>query len=351
MTETAIDCGLIGFGLGGRAFHAPFLTAVPGLRLRAVLERTGDEAAKIYPGTKIVRTLEELLEISTIRLIAISTPNDTHFSMVKACLEAGRDVVVDKPFATSLEEARELVVLAKRTKRFLTVYQERRLDGDFLTLEEMISSGKLGRVLRFEETFDRCRPAIRDSWKERPGRGTGVFYDLGPHLIDHSLELFGPPEMLVADIRKEREGAVNNDAFDVTFYFANGLRVYLSSTTMAPIPRPHFRVVGTKYSYVKQGLDPQEALLRAGKPAGGDDWGIEKEEEWGTLEKCDSASNRVERVPTLRGDYRKFYENVRDVLLGKAKPLVTLEQALEVMYALELSVESNTKRQVLPWKL
>ena len=270
-----IDCGLIGFGLGGKAFHAPFLASVPGLRLAAVLQRKGNEAAEIYPGTKIVRTLDELLAISSIRLIGISTPNETHAPLARACLEAGRDVVLDKPFATSVAEARELVALAQKTGRFLTGYQERRLDGDFLTLEKMISGGELGRVIRYEETFDRCRPAIRDSWKEKPGPGTGVFYDLGPHLIDHGLKLFGPPEFVLADIRAERDGAPNDDAFDVTLYYANGLRAYLSSTTMAPIPRPHFRVLGTKGSYVKQGLDPQEALLRAGKPVGGEDWGAE----------------------------------------------------------------------------
>jgi len=346
-----IECGLIGFGLGGRAFHAPFLASVPGLKLAAVLQRTGNDATGIYPGTKIVRSLEELLALSSVRLIAISTPNHTHFPFVKACLEAGRDVVVDKPFATSVAEARELVALAQKTGRFLTVYQERRLDGDFLTLEEMISGGELGRVIRFEETFDRCRPAIRDSWKEKPGPGTGVFYDLGPHLIDHALKLFGPPEMLLADIRAERDGAPNDDAFDVTFYYANGMRAYLSSTTMAPIPRPHFRVLGTKGSYVKQGLDPQEALLRAGKPVGGEEWGIEKEEEWGILAQFDASHSTQKRVPTLRGDYRKFYENARDVLLGKGKPLVTPEEALRVMYALEIAVESSTKRRALAWEL
>jgi len=345
-----IDAGLIGFGLGGRAFHAPFLRAIPGLRLAAVLQRTGNEAAEIYPGTKVVRSIEELLAISSIRLVAISTPNHTHAPLAKACLEAGRDVVLDKPFATSVAEASELVALAEKAGRFLTVYQERRLDGDFLTLVELLSSGVLGRLVRFEETFDRARPGIRDSWKEKPGPGTGVFYDLGPHLIDHALKLFGPPEMLLADIRAERDDAPTDDAFDVTLYYPRGLRAYLSSTTLGPIPRPHFRVLGTRGSYVKQGLDPQEALLRAGKPVGGDDWGIEKEEEWGILAQFNSGAAIRRPLATLRGDYRKFYENVRDVLLGKTKPLVTLEEALGVMYALELAVESSSERKALLWK-
>ncbi|HLZ13673.1 MAG TPA: Gfo/Idh/MocA family oxidoreductase [Candidatus Acidoferrum sp.] len=346
-----IECGLIGFGLGGRAFHAPLIAAVPGLKLTAVLQRTGEDAATIYPGTKIVRTLEELLAIPEIRLIAISTPNDTHAPLAKACLEAGKDVVVDKPFATTVGEAKELIAVAKKTGRLLTAYQNRRLDGDFRTVQQLAASGELGRLLKFEETFDRCRPEVRVSWKERPGPGTGVFYDLGPHLIDHALTLAGTPEAIWADIRAERENSANDDAFDLTFYYPNGLRAHLSSGTLIPIPRPHFRVLGTKGMYVHQNLDPQEARLRADQPAGGDDWGLEKEEEWGTLAEFDAANVTYKKVPTLRGDYRDFYANVRDAMLGKAKPIVTLEQALWVMYALELSVESSAKRSVLPWKL
>jgi len=350
-SEPMIETGLIGFGLGGKAFHAPFIATVPGLRLAAVLQRKGNEAAEIYPETKIVRSIEDMLAIENMRLVAISTPNDTHYPYVKACLEAGCDVVVDKPFTTNVSEARELIALAQKTGRLLTVYQERRLDGDFATLQKLIADGEFGRVIRFEETFDRCRPAIRDSWKEKTGPGTGVFFDLGPHLIDHALKLFGPPEALLADIRAEREGAANNDAFDLTLYYENGLRAYLSSTTLAPIARPHFRLLGTKGSFVKHGLDPQEALLRSGKPVGGKDWGIEKEEEWGTLARFDAASSSQRKIPTSRGDYRAFYENVRDVILGKAKPLVALEEALQVMYALELAEESSAQRKALPWKL
>jgi scyllo-inositol 2-dehydrogenase (NADP+) len=266
-------------------------------------------------------------------------------------MEAGKDVVVDKPFATTVAEAKELIAVAQKTGRLLTAYQNRRLDGDFRTVQQLVASGELGRFLKFEETFDRCRPAIRESWKERPGPGTGVFFDLGPHLIDHALTLLGPPESIWADIRAERENSPNDDAFDVTFYYPDGVRAHLSSGTLIPVPRPHFRVLGTKGMYVHQNLDPQEALLRAGQPASGEDWGVEKEEEWGTLAEFDAANVTYRKVPTLRGDYRDFYANVRDVILRKAKPLVTLQQALWVMCALELSVESSKQRVVLPWKL
>jgi scyllo-inositol 2-dehydrogenase (NADP+) len=346
-----IDVGLIGFGLGGRAFHAPVMAAVEGLRLAAVLQRHENTAADIYPGVKIVRSVEELLATSSIKLVAISTPNDTHFSYAKACLEAGRDVVADKPFTTTLAEAKELADLARKRGNLLTVYQERRLDGDFATVKQLIANGELGRVVHFEETFDRCRAQVRDSWKEKIGPGCGVFWDLAPHLIDHALVLFGQPEALLADIRIERDGGKNADAFDVTFYYANGFRAVLSSTTLAPMARWHFRVRGTRGTFLKQGLDPQEALLRAGVPMGGESWGLEKEEEWGTLTPTDAAPGAARKIPTLRGDYRLFYENVRDVMLGKAKPLVTVEEALRVMYALELAEVSSAQRKVLPWRV
>jgi predicted dehydrogenase len=347
-----IDVGLIGFGLGGKAFHAPVIAAVEGLRLAAVLQRHENTAAEIYPGVKIVRTIEEMLSIESIKLVAISTPNDSHYSCVKACLEAGRDVVVDKPFTTTLTEAKELAELARKRGRLLTVYQERRLDGDFATLKKLIANGELGRPVHYEETFDRCRAQVRDSWKEKVGPGCGVFWDLAPHLIDHALVLFGEPEALLADLRLERDGARNVDAFDVTFYYASGFRAVMSSSTLAPVARPHFRVRGTRGEFIKQGLDPQEALLRAGQPMGGPSWGLEKPEEWGTLSVVEGEQKNLPRkVESARGDYRAFYENVRDVMLRKTKPLVTLDEALRVMYALELSEVSSGQRAALPWRM
>ncbi len=195
-----IDAAVVGFGLGGRAFHAPIIHAVPGLRLAAIVQRHGDEAQKIYPDAKIVRDLDELLAMKSISLIAIATPNETHFPFAKKCLEAGRHTVVDKPFTTTLAEARELVEIARRNDRVLTVHQERRCDGDFRTMQELLAKGTLGKIVRFESAFDRCRPQVRtDSWKEEPKPGSGVFFDLAPHLIDQTLQLFGPPESILAD--------------------------------------------------------------------------------------------------------------------------------------------------------
>jgi scyllo-inositol 2-dehydrogenase (NADP+) len=308
-----IDVGVVGFGLGGRAFHAPIIHAVPGLRLAAIVQRSGDSAREFYPEAKIVPNLDELLAMRSISLVAIATPNETHFPFAKRCLEAGRHVVVDKPFTNTLAEARELVEIARKHKRVLTVYQDRRFDGDFRTVTQMIAQETLGRTVRFETAFDRCRPFVKqNSWKEKPAPGSGVFFDLAPHLVDQVLQLFGAPEMVLADIRIEREGSQIEDAFDLTFYYKNGLRAVMMQSMLAPDPRPHYRIQGTLGVYVKNTLDPQEALLRADHPASGEDWGIEPEKDWGTMTSWHGEQIRHEKVPTLRGDYRDFYAQVRD---------------------------------------
>ena len=345
-----IEVGVVGFGLGGRAFHAPIIHQVSGMRIAAIVQRSGNVSQQFYPDAKIVRDLDEMLAMKEISLVAIATPNETHFPFAKRCLEAGRHVVVDKPFTNTLAEARELVALAKNQNRILTVYQDRRFDGDFRTVKKMIADDTLGRVMSFKTAFDRCRPVVnKNTWKEKAAPGSGVFYDLGPHLVDQSLQLFGPPEQVLADIRSEREGSVIEDAFDLTFYYPNGLRTYMNASTLAPDPRPHYRIQGTKGVYVKQGLDPQEALLRADQPATGEKWGVEPENEWGTLTLWQSGELIKKTLPTLRGDYRDYYVQVRDAILGKAKPPVSFDEALQLMYTLELCMESGRKRAPLPW--
>jgi scyllo-inositol 2-dehydrogenase (NADP+) len=345
-----IDVGVVGFGLAGRAFHAPIIHAVPGLRLAAIVQRSGTSAKEVYPQVEIVGGLEELLAIDSISLVAIATPNETHFPFAKRCLEAGRHVVVDKPFTNTFAEARELVDLARRVDRVLTVYQDRRFDGDFRTVKELLEKGSLGKIVRFESAFDRARPQIRtNSWKEKPAPGSGVFFDLAPHLADQALELFGPPESVLADIRVEREGSLTEDAFDLTFYYQDGMRAVLVESMLAPDPRPHYRIQGTRGAYLKQSLDPQEALLRAGHPAGGEDWGVEPEKDWGTMTLWNAERLTHHRVPTERGDYRDFYAQVRDAIGGRAAPPVTLDEALRLVYTLELCRESSHKRAALPF--
>jgi len=345
-----IEAGLIGFGLAGRAFHAPVIRAVPGLRLAAILQRSGNEAAEKYPDVRIVRSLEELLAMREIRLVVIATPNDTHFEPAKRCLEAGRDVVVDKPFTTTLEEAKELVGIARKAGRLITVYQNRRYDGDFQAIRKLVEEKTLGRIVRFETNYDRYRPALKPrAWRESTRAGNGILFDIGPHLIDHALVLFGLPEAVTADVRIERENAVADDAFDIMLHYPRGMRAVLRSSILAVTPRTRFVLLGTQGSFVKQGVDPQESNLRQGKIPAQGAWGAEPEEQWGVLATPSGEGFVQRRIPSANCDYRDYYANVRDALLGKATLAVTPEWSLDVMRVLELVRESSEKRRTIAW--
>jgi predicted dehydrogenase len=345
-----IDVGLIGFGLAGRAFHAPVIRATPGLRLAAILQRHGNEAAEKYPDVRVVRSVEEFLNIRDIRLVVIATPNETHAPIARQCLEAGRDLVVDKPFATTLQEAAELVELARKYGRLITVYQNRRFDGDFQAIRQIVADGTLGRIVRFETNYDRFRPDLKPgAWRERVGPGAGILFDLAPHLIDHALVLFGLPEAVTADIRLERAVAVVDDAFDVMLHYPAGMRAVLRSTMLAIATRPRFILHGTHGSFFKQTYDPQEINLRRGFIPETGAWGGEPQEDWGVLTTVENDVVTKRSVPSSTSDYRDYYANVRDAILGRATLAVSPEYALDLMRVLELAQESSRKRCTIAW--
>ena len=345
-----IEVGLIGFGLAGRAFHAPVIRAVPGLHLAAILQRSGNEAAEKYPDVRMVRSLEELLAIEEIRLVVIATPNDTHYAFARQCLEADREVVVDKPFTTTLDEAVSLVQIAKESGHLLTVYQNRRYDGDFQAIRQLVAAGTLGRIVRFETSYDRFRPQLKSgAWRETQRPGSGILFDIAPHLIDHALVLFGLPEAVTADVRIERENAVADDAFDITLHYPGNMRAVLRSSILAAATRPRFVLLGTQGSFVKQSFDPQEANLRSGHIPADTAWGAEPEENWGVLTVPAGDTFTRRRVPSASCDYRDYYANVRDAILGRASPAVTPQWALDVMRMLELARESSQKRRTILW--
>jgi scyllo-inositol 2-dehydrogenase (NADP+) len=345
-----IDVGLVGFGLAGRAFHAPVIRAVPGLRLAAILQRSGSQAAEAYPDVRLVRSLDELLAMREIRLVVIASPNETHYPYARQALAAGRDVVVDKPFTTTYEEALDLVLFAKECRLFLSVYHNRRYDGDYQAIVQLVRAGTLGRLVRFETAYDRFRPQLKpNAWREQRVPGAGILFDIGPHLIDHALFLLGPPLALTSDVRIEREGGLADDAFDILLRYPDGLRAALHSSILAAATRPRFVLFGTKGSFVKQTFDPQENNLRRGEIPKDAPWSSEPEENWGLLTLSDGTSTTQRRIPSATGDYRDYYANVRDVLLGKAKPAVTLNQALAVMRGLELARESSDRQCTVPW--
>jgi predicted dehydrogenase len=338
-----IKVGVVGFGLAGKVFHAPFIRMVEGFELTAIMRRSGEADPK-YPGVQFVRTLNELLAIPDMQLIVVATPNDTHVPIATQALEAGKHVVIDKPFTPTLREAEQLVAHAKRQKRIVTVFQNRRWDGDFLTVRKIMNEGSLGRVVIYESHFDRFRPSLRGSWHEKPILGMGLMFDLAPHLIDQALVLFGTPDALSADLRKERDGTQVDDAFDITFHYPR-MRAFLRASAVTAAPGPRYWICGTAGAYSKYGLDPQEDAMKAGGDPTAPGWGREPEDMWGELTTADSTAT----VPTIPGNYRPYYENVRDAILGRAEIAVNPEQALNVMRALDLSAESSQKGCKVQW--
>jgi scyllo-inositol 2-dehydrogenase (NADP+) len=350
----SITVGLAGFGLAGRVFHAPLISVTPGLRLTHVVERRTDESKKIYPDVTIVRDFDALLDPQGPELVVIATPNDTHATFAARALAARKHVVVDKPFASSTVEADLLIESAASGGRLLSVYQNRRWDGDFRTVRQIVNEGTLGRIVQYEAHFDRFRPTVNESsWKERRTEGSGLLYDLGSHLIDQALVLFGTPEFVTADVGIEREGSSIDDYFDVLLRYdhAGGLRVRLRASKLVREPGPRLQVHGTCGSFVKYGVDPQEDALAAGRRPGHDvPWGMDSTEQWGLLH-AETASGPVrKRIETLPGCYQAYYEDVRDAILHGRPPSVTAEQGRRTIRTIELAVESSAARRTIPWE-
>jgi predicted dehydrogenase len=346
-----IRVGLIGFGLAGRAFHAPVILGVPGMELACILERHGSRAKERYPKVRVARTPDEMLADKTIGLCVVATPNDSHVSYAKACLEAGRDVIVDKPFTPTLREAQQLVQLAAARGRLLTVYQNRRWDGVFRTAKKLVTSGELGAIAEYEARFDRFRlEAQPEAWRERADfPAAGMIWDLGPHLIDQALVLFGEPETITASALCQLPTSRVDDAFDVHMDYPR-MRATLRSRIVTYAPGPQVLIHGTQGSFLKYGMDPQSEFLCGPNCPDGDkwgpDWGLEPEERWGTLSLVGGQKRKVE---TERGDYRLFYANVRDAIEKRAPLDVKPEQALRVMRALLLAHKSSREGRTVRW--
>jgi predicted dehydrogenase len=353
-----IRAAVIGFGLAGRVFHAPFISAVPGLQLTYVVQRSGNEAAQAYPDAKILRSVDEAFA-SDAELIVVGTPNETHFDLAKQALEAGKHVVVDKPAAAASEEVLTLAKLAAEKNLIFAPFHNRRWDGDFLTLKALLIQYALGRLTTFESHFDRFRPIPRPgTWKESANPANGMLFDLGPHLVDQALALFGPPLAITASVRTDRDDSAIEDAFDITLHYPK-LMAYCRATMIAADPSPRFLLHGTGGSFRKYGLDPQEPALVAGAkvprlPESGkpdDDWLHEDPNLWGMLtlapDPADPRTLITHEVQTEPGDYRGFYANVRDAIRGTAPLAITPEAAYQTIRLLELARESSESGRTL----
>lgn len=340
-----MNVGLVGFGFAGKVFHAPVIRAVEGLHLTTIVQRSGGSAPDPrYAEVDFVRSVDDLLG-RPIDLVVVATPNASHHPIAKQCLLAGRHVVIDKPFAPTLAEAEDLVRLAAAQRRILSVYHNRRYVGDFVTVQKLLSEGALGRVAILELHFDRFRPELKSgAWREQPAPGAGVWFDIGPHLLDQAFVLCGLPRAISADIRMERDGGGVDDAFDVTLHYPT-MRALLRATMLAAAPGPAFAVYGSNGSFVKYGMDPQEGAIKAGRTPDEPNWDAEAPEMYGTL----TTHAGARAIPTIPSSYTHYYENIRDAMGGTAQLAVTPAHALDVMRALELAVASSRQRRVLPW--
>ncbi len=335
---------LVGYGFAGQTFHAPVISAVPGLELVGVASSQPQKVQADWPKVWVNPLAEESIQQPGVDLVVIATPNQTHFSLAKQALLAGKHVVVDKPLTLSLAEAEELVALAKERGLLLSVYQNRRWDADFLSLKKLLETQTLGEVVHFESHFSRYRPEVRQRWREQDGPGSGLWYDLGPHLADQALQLFGPPLAIFADLELQRQGAQAVDYCHVLLRYPK-LRVILHASALVAGGNPRFVVHGTQGSYLKHGLDTQEDALKRSEKPGSVGWGLDPLE--GTLYRPDQPP---QALPNRPGDYRKYYEGIRDALLHGADNPVSPEQALQVMKALELGLKSTAEKREILWE-
>jgi predicted dehydrogenase len=348
--QRQIQTAIIGFGLSGQFFHAPYITNHPGFRLTKVVERKGNLSKDLYPYVEVVRDFNDLLKDDSIELVIIATPNILHFELAREFLLTGKHVVVEKPFTPTSAEADELIELAGQTGKKIFVYQNRRWDGDFKTIQQVFYNGYLGEILEFEAHFDRWSPGPRRSaWRNEPLPAGGVLYDLGPHLIDQALVLFGLPRAVFADIRSQREGSRVDDYFEILLYYAK-LKVTLKASLLVKEPGPRFILHGTKGSFIKYGIDPQEEMLRQGLLPDSADWGKEDLQYWGILNAELHGQQFYGTIETEPGNYMGFYDNVHDVIIKGKEQAVHPEEARNVIRIIELAFESHRNKSIVTLK-
>lgn len=340
-----VKTALCSYGMSGQVFHGPLLQAHPGFEITKILERKHKASDGKHPGAKIVRLYDQILADKNVELVIVNTPDHLHYEMAEGALKAGKHVVVEKPFTLKTEEADALIGLAKEKGVLLSVFQNRRWDGDFLSVKKIIQSGKLGRLVDFESHFDRYRTAIQESWKDR-STGTGTLYNLGSHLVDQALQLFGMPDYLYCDSRMLRDGALTDDSFDLFLHYPD-FKCLLRSSYLVREPGPRFILHGTSGSCIKRGIDPQEEALKQGLTPGRHGWGEENEDDWALIHVLEGETFTKGSFPTPAGNYLAFYDNLYQAIREKARLAVCPEEARNVIRIIEAAYRSSREKIVI----
>jgi scyllo-inositol 2-dehydrogenase (NADP+) len=331
-----IRTAIVGYGFSAKTFHIPFIDALPEFEVSAISSSQTDSVKLDWPDATHYFSAEEMLKNSDAQLVIITAPNDVHFSLAKLALENNKHVVIEKPFVTRVEDGEALIALAKEKGLVLSVYQNRRWDGDFLTAKKLIAEKKLGNIKHFESHFDRFRPTALQRWREQSQDGGGILFDLAPHLIDQALQLFGLPEAITAQCEITREGSTNVDYFNLTLHYPDKLALLHSSLFCAG-PNLRFSIQGDQGHYRKLGLDPQEPRLKAGIKPDTNSWAKEDEDQYGHL----YFENSSQIQETECGGYQNYYLQIADAINNGTEPPVTAADALWNIRLIELAMESS----------
>lgn len=352
--SSPVQVALIGYGSAAKIFHAPLIAGVPGLQLACICSTRADAVHADWPAVRVVATPAEVFADASIDLVVIATPNDSHYPLALAALQAGKHVVVDKPCTVTLADADHLLEVAAQRGRVMTVFQNRRLDSDFLALQQVLAGGELGRVVQMASHFDRYRPVVPSRWREEDLPGSGLWFDLGSHLVDQALVLWGKPDAIQLDLACLRDGSEVNDWFHAVLRYDSahaGLRVILHASTLVAELGPRWAVHGTTGSFTKYGLDTQEDTLKTGRRPqldAQDDWGVDPQPgqvlHMAKLSGVSSPVSVRREAPNPPGNYLAYYANLRDHLAGQAELMVTPEQVHAVMQVLTLGEQSALKR-------
>ena len=342
-----IKTALLSYGMSGEIFHAPLLAVNPGFELTTVLQRNSDKAKQRYPHTKIVRSVDEVINDSAVELVVINTPNVSHHQFATQALEAGKHVIVEKPFTVTTQEADDLIALAKKKNRQLTVFQNRRWDGDFMTVKKVVDNKWVGKIAEFELHYDRYRNYIEaNTWKEEQGPGSGILYNLGSHMLDQVLALFGIPLEVDARVGIQRPNGKVEDFYDIRMHYKD-FHAIVKSSYLVREATPRYILHGTEGSFVKYGIDPQEQALKDGKIPGSVGWGTEGKDLWGKLNATVGGLHFDGPVETLAGDYTQFYKNLYDSIRD-GKPLaVKPEESRDGIRLIEACYDSSRLRKAV----